>query len=303
MTSAKDWYEGARPRTLPAAIAPVLIGSSIAFWENAFNALSALLALIVALALQVGVNYANDYSDGIRGTDEVRVGPVRLVGQKLAAPTAVKKAATLSFGVALLAGGILTLTTQQLIFIPIGILAVVSAWFYTGGPNPYGYLGLGEIFVFVWFGLVAVIGTAFAQTGQLTTLSIVLGVGSGGFACALLVINNLRDIPGDTKVGKRTLAVKLGDARTRILYVTLIWIGLGSSLAVCAAAIVYPQSGLPIWIGGSVLAAAVAHVPGRAVINGVVGRDLIAVLAGTGRAQMVWSILVASALVAEASFR
>lgn len=302
MTSLNDWYQGARPRTLPAAIAPVLIGSAIAYWEKGFNAVHGLLALVVALALQVGVNYANDYSDGIRGTDEVRVGPVRLVGQKLATPAAVKKAAMLSFVVAMIAGALLTFATQQWIFIPIGALAIVSAWFYTGGSNPYGYLGLGELFVFVWFGMVAVVGTTFAQTGNVSALSLVLGAGSGAFACALLVVNNLRDIPSDTEVGKRTLAVKLGDKATRVLYVMLIWIGLGSAIAIATTAHLKPESGLPLWIGACALAAAVAHVPGRAVINGAKGRDLIAVLAGTGRTQLVWSILVAISLIAESNF-
>lgn len=302
MTSLNDWYAGARPRTLPAAIAPVLIGTAIAHWENSFNALIAVLALIVALSLQVGVNYANDYSDGIRGTDEVRVGPVRLVGQKLAAPQAVKKAAMLSFATAMVAGAVMTLLTQQWIFIPIGVLAVVSAWFYTGGSNPYGYLGLGELFVFVWFGIVAVVGTSFAQTGNITVLSLILGAGSGSFACALLVVNNLRDIPSDSQVGKRTLAVKLGDKLTRVLYVTLIWIGLGSSLLIAGLSFVNADSGQPLWIGASAVAALVAHIPGRAVINGAQGRDLIAVLAGTGRTQLVWSVLVAAALIAESSF-
>lgn len=302
MTSLNDWYAGARPRTLPAAIAPVLIGSAIAHWENGFQATIAALALIVALSLQVGVNYANDYSDGIRGTDEIRVGPVRLVGQKLAAPQAVKNAAMLSFVTAMIAGGVMTILTQEWIFIPIGVLAVISAWFYTGGSNPYGYLGLGEIFVFVWFGIVAVVGTAFAQTGDITALSLILGTGSGAFACALLVVNNLRDIPSDSQVGKRTLAVKLGDKLTRALYVTLIWIGLGSSLLIGGLSFVNSDSGQPLWIGVAGIAAVVAHVPGRAVINGAHGRDLIAVLAGTGRTQLVWSVLVAAALVAESSF-
>ncbi|MEY2672970.1 MAG: hypothetical protein RLZZ508_847 [Actinomycetota bacterium] len=298
MTS--KWIAGARPKTLPAAMAPVLVGSSIAYWENSFNLLIALLALAVALALQVGVNYANDYSDGIRGTDDSRIGPVRLVGQGLASAKSVKYAAFISFLIAAVAGLGMTLITQIWWFIPIGFLAVISAWFYTGGKNPYGYSGFGEIFVFVWFGIVAVIGTTFAQTETVSITTIIYAVGAGAFACALLVVNNLRDIPGDTEVGKKTLAVRLGDSKTRILYVFLVWIGFTSNVIVGFFAL--NDLSLPLWSAAGAVSALVAHVPGRAVINNAVGKDLIPVLVGTGRAQLVWAIVTSVAIVAQRLF-
>lgn len=298
MTS--KWIAGARPRTLPAAMAPVLVASSLAYWEDSFNSLIASLALIVALALQIGVNYANDYSDGIRGTDNSRIGPVRLVGQGLASAKSVKNAAFLSFLIAAIAGLAMTVVTQIWWFIPIGVLAVASAWFYTGGKNPYGYAGFGEIFVFVWFGLVAVIGTTYAQTQNVSVATIAFAVGAGAFACALLVVNNLRDIPSDTQVGKKTLAVRLGDSRTRWLYVGLIWSGFFSNIAVAFLAITNFE--LPLWSIAGAISALAAHVPGRAVINNASGKDLIPVLVGTGRAQMVWALVTSSAIVLEKIF-
>lgn len=298
MTSLNDWIAGARPRTLPAAIAPVLVGTALADWHQSLNMRLAVAALVVALALQIGVNYANDYSDGIRGTDETRVGPIRLVGQKLAAPQAVKTAAFTWFGVAAVAGLYLTLATAQWIFIPMGLAAIASAWFYTGGKNPYGYAGLGELFVFVWFGLAAVLGTVFVQVGAIAIVDIILAIGAGAFACALLVVNNLRDIPTDTDAGKRTLAVRLGDLRTRQLYVLLVFAGFGSSAVVAAAAVLLGETDFPLLAGLGVIASAVAHVPGRAVINGAHGRDLIPVLVGTGRAQLVWAVVTSIAVFA-----
>lgn len=298
MTS--KWIAGARPRTLPAAMAPVLVASSLAYWEDSFNTFIALLALIVALALQIGVNYANDYSDGIRGTDNSRIGPVRLVGQGLASAESVKNAAFLSFLIAAIAGLAMTVVTQIWWFIPIGVLAVASAWFYTGGKNPYGYAGFGEIFVFVWFGLVAVIGTNYAQTQNVSVATIAFAIGAGAFACALLAVNNLRDIPSDSQVGKKTLAVRLGDSRTRWLYVGLIWTGFFSNIAVGFLAITNFE--LPLWSIAGAISALAAHVPGRAVINNASGKDLIPVLVGTGRAQMVWAIVTSSAIVLEKIF-
>lgn len=296
MTSLHDWVAGARPRTLPAAIAPVLVGSALAHWHNSFDAVLALAALVVALALQIGVNYSNDYSDGIRGTDEVRIGPVRLVGQQLASARSVKVAAFLWFAVAGVAGLFLTIITQQWIFIPIGLAAIASAWFYTGGKNPYGYIGLGEIFVFVWFGLAAVLGTVYAQTLSLAAVDVVLAIGAGAFACALLVVNNLRDIPTDTAAGKRTLAVRLGDRRTRLLYVGLVFVGFGSSAVVAAASVLLDSMAYPVMAGLGVVASLVAHVPGQTVLKGATGRELISVLAGTGRTQLVWALVTAVAL-------
>ncbi len=294
------WISGARPRTLPAAMAPVLIGSAIAFWEDGFSASIALMALVVALALQVGVNYANDYSDGIRGTDNSRIGPVRLVGQGLATAKSVKHAAIISFTVAAFAGLMMTLITQIWWFIPIGALAVLSAWFYTGGKNPYGYAGFGEVFVFIWFGLVAVIGTAYAQTQNISITTIAYAIGAGAFACALLVVNNLRDIPSDMQVGKKTLAVRLGDSKTRFLYVALVWLGFASNVFIAFLAL--NNSTLPIWSGTGAISALAAHVPGRAVINKASGKELIPVLVGTGRAQMVWAVVTSFAIVSQKIF-
>jgi 1,4-dihydroxy-2-naphthoate octaprenyltransferase len=217
MTTTRLWIAGARPRTLPAALAPVLVGTAVAMWDGGAVWDRALLALVVALALQVGVNYANDYSDGIRGTDAERVGPVRLVGQGLAEPAAVKRAALLSFAVAGAAGLVLVLLSGLWWLLLVGAAAIVAAWTYTGGPRPYGYAGLGEVFVFVFFGLVAVGGTAAVQVGFISALAWVCGLGVGALSCAILVVNNLRDIPGDTVAGKRTLAVRIGDPATRRL--------------------------------------------------------------------------------------
>jgi 1,4-dihydroxy-2-naphthoate octaprenyltransferase len=216
------WITGARPRTLPAAVVPVAVGAAAAlgeptdvvWWRVA-------AALVVSLALQVGVNYANDYSDGVRGTDDVRVGPTRLVASGLAGASAVKRAALLSFAVAAVAGLAVALSTSPWLLL-VGAAAIAAGWFYTGGPKPYGYLGLGEVFVFVFFGLVATAGTTFAAIETVTALSLVMGCAVGSLACALLVINNLRDIPTDREVGKKTLAVRLGDQRTRWFYVALI---------------------------------------------------------------------------------
>src|SRR5690242_4101043 len=196
MATAADWVAGARPRTLPAAISPVLAGTGVAAYADDLVWWKALLALVVALALQVGVNYANDYSDGVRGTDADRVGPMRLVGSGAASPSAVKAAAFLSFGVAAVAGLVLAATTAWWL-VAVGVLCVLAAWFYTGGSKPYGYLGLGEVMVFCFFGLVAVIGTTYVQTETWRLPSLFAAIGIGAIACAILVANNLRDIPTD----------------------------------------------------------------------------------------------------------
>ena len=220
MATAAQWIEGARPRTLPAAVAPVLAGTGIAAWYDHEVWWRAALALAVSLLLQIGVNYANDYSDGIRGTDDDRVGPLRLVGSGLARPKAVKTAAFTAFGAAAAVGLVLAISTSWWL-VALGAVSILAAWYYTGGTNPYGYLGLGEVMVFVFFGLVAVLGTVYVQGEELPGIGWLPAVGVGAIACAILVANNLRDIPTDTVAGKRTLAVKLGDARTRIFYVTL----------------------------------------------------------------------------------
>ena len=221
MAAARDWVGGARPRTLPAAVVPVAVGSGVAFGYGHFSLWRAVLALIVALALQVGVNYANDYSDGIRGTDEARVGPVRLVAAGVAPPRQVRDAALGCFVVACVAGLVLAAVTSWWLIL-LGAAAVAAAWTYTGGRHPYGYHGLGEIAVFVFFGLAAVAGTAFVQMDSLPWLALAAALPVGLLACALLVINNLRDIPSDTVSGKHTLAVILGDTRTRILYAACV---------------------------------------------------------------------------------
>ena len=267
---------------------PVLVGAACASGLNNTVWWRSALALIVSLALQVGVNYANDYSDGIRGTDDVRVGPVRLVASGLAPAKAVKQAAFSAFGIAAVAGLVLAATTSWWL-IAVGAAALLAAWFYTGGPKPYGYLGLGELFVFVFFGLVATIGTTYGVAQQVTGLSIVMGCAVGALACALLVINNLRDIPTDRVVGKKTLAVRLGDQRTRVLYVALI-----ASAFVCAltSALAWrPLTAL------AVLAIALAVAPVRRVVRGAAGRDLIAVLGETGKLQLAFGVLSAVGLI------
>src|SRR5690348_6166664 len=230
--TARNWLAGARPGTLPAALVPVAVGTGVAIGYGRFSAWRALLALVVALALQVGTNYANDYSDGIRGTDEARVGPVRLVASGLAAPSAVKRAAWLSFAVAGAAGLVLAATVGWWL-LAVGAACIAAGWFYTGGPRPYGYAGFGELFVFVFFGVVATVGSCYVQVESLTGLAFGAAVPVGLLATALLVINNLRDIPGDTVVGKRTLAVRLGDHRTRLFYVGLLAVAMVSVPLVC----------------------------------------------------------------------
>ena len=223
MATLSQWVEGARPRTLPAAVAPVLVGTGAAFALSRANAANALLALLVSLALQVGVNYANDYSDGIRGTDADRVGPLRLVGSGAASAGSVRLAAFASFGVAVLAGLVLAATTSWWL-VPVGALAVLAAWFYTGGSMPYGYRALGEVMVFLFFGLVAVAGSYYVQTERVTWEAFVLAVPVGLLAAAILVVNNVRDLETDRRAGKRTLAVRLGRPRTRTIFGLMVYL-------------------------------------------------------------------------------
>jgi 1,4-dihydroxy-2-naphthoate octaprenyltransferase len=239
-------------------------------------------ALIVSVSLQVGVNYANDYSDGVRGTDDVRVGPTRLVASGLASPSAVKRAALLSFAVAGVAGLAVALSTS-LVLLLVGAAAIAAGWFYTGGPKPYGYLGLGELFVFVFFGLVATAGTTFAAIESVTALALVMGSAVGAFACALLVVNNLRDIPTDREVGKKTLAVRLGDRRTRWFYVLLV----GSAFLLSAVGAVWR---LPVLLGLGAIPLAIRPI--RSVLGGANAAALIPVLGETGRLQLAWGVLV-----------
>ena len=283
MATLSQWVQGARPKTLPAAVAPVLVGTGAAAALGRFDPADALLALLVSVALQVGVNYANDYSDGIRGTDAERVGPVRLVGQRLAAPANVKLAAMASFAAAALFGLALVALSEAWVLLWVGAAAIVAAWYYTGGKRPYGYAGLGEVMVFVFFGLVAVLGTTYTQAGRLTPAAWAGAVGVGAIAAAILVANNLRDIPGDTTAGKRTLAVRLGDHRTRNLYAAL--------LAVALVAVVV--AGLSAWPALIALASFALAVPlVRTVWGNARGKDLIPVLAGTGRFELVYAALL-----------
>ena len=291
MTTTGQWIAGARPRTLPAAVAPVLVGTSVAMWDGAAIWARAALALVVALALQVGVNYANDYSDGIRGTDDERVGPVRLVGQGLADPAAVKRAALLSFAVAAFAGLALVVASGLWWLLLVGAAAIAAAWTYTGGPRPYGYAGLGEVFVFVFFGLVAVAGTAAVQVGHASSLAWTCGVGVGALSCAILVVNNLRDIPGDTVAGKRTLAVRIGDPATRRFYAALVAAALAIPAIVGVVGILTPT-----WPAAALLglgAAPVAVAPVRSVRAGARGPQLVSVLVATGRLLLVYAVLLA----------
>jgi 1,4-dihydroxy-2-naphthoate octaprenyltransferase len=285
------WVLGARPRTLPAAVVPVALGAAAAAGEPDARWWTVALALVVSLALQVGVNYANDYSDGVRGTDEVRVGPVRLVGSGLASASAVKRAAFAAFGVAAVAGLVLAAATSWWLLV-VGVASILAGWFYTGGSNPYGYLGLGEVFVFVFFGLVATVGTTFVVVESLPGRAWMLGCVAGCLACALLVVNNLRDIPTDTVAGKRTLAVRLGDAATRWLYVALL---AGAFVLVIVVALTGRMGAL-----AGLVAVPLAVVPARRVLAGAAGRDLIAVLGETGRVQLVAGLLTAVGVVLSA---
>jgi 1,4-dihydroxy-2-naphthoate octaprenyltransferase len=278
MASRSQWLAGARPRTLPAAVAPVLAGTGVAVYVGGEVWWKAGLALVVSLALQVGVNYANDYSDGIRGTDDARVGPLRLVGSGAASPRAVKAAAFTAFGVAGVAGLALAATTAWWL-VALGLVCIVAAWFYTGGKKPYGYLGLGEVMVFVFFGLVAVVGTTYVQTETFEIAALAAAIGIGSLACAILVANNLRDIPTDTDAGKRTLAVVLGDRRTRYLYVLLA--------EAAAGALIWLAADTTWWALLGVVYAAPASPAARTVLEGAKGPQLIPVLQQTGLAELL----------------
>ena len=287
MARADQWFAAARPQTLPAAVAPVLVGCGIAVALDAFSWWKAVLTLIVSLALQVGVNYANDYSDGIRGTDEHRVGPFRLVGSGSARPQAVKAAAFGCFAVAAVAGLVLAIATAWWLIL-VGLACILAAWFYTGGPRPYGYAGFGELFVFVFFGLVAVLGTQYVMTRRVTVSAVVLAIGVGLLICALLVANNLRDVDTDKASGKRTLAVLLGAGLTRRVYALMV---AGAFLAVVVVGLRHP------WCLIALAAAVLAIQPVRMVLRGATGRDLIAVLIATGRTVFVYGALLGLGLV------
>ncbi|MDF1487070.1 1,4-dihydroxy-2-naphthoate polyprenyltransferase [Tessaracoccus caeni] len=276
--SIRPWVMGARPRTLPAAVAPILAGTALAALEDAVDPLLVALCLAVALALQVGVNYANDYSDGVRGTDDQRVGPTRLVASGLASPKAVKAAAFLSFGVAALAGLIVVVLIGQWWLLAVGVACILAGWFYTGGSKPYGYLGLGEIFVFVFFGLVATVGTGYVQTLGAPPHAWLAGSSVGALASAILVANNLRDIPTDRQTGKNTLAVRLGDRGTRLFFAGLCVLSVLSVVGVAALT--------SWWCLLALAGCALLAKPLRIVLGGAMGRGLIPVIQSTGFAEI-----------------
>lgn len=285
--SSNRWVVGARLRTLPAAVAPVLVGTAVAGGGGSVWVWRAGAALVVALALQVAVNYANDYQDGVRGTDTVRVGPTRLVATGLASALAVRRAALISVAVAAGAGLALAAVVQPWL-IAVGAAAILAAWGYTGGPRPYGYAGLGELFVFLFFGVVAVTGSAYVEEGHLSALALGASVPVGLLATALLVVNNLRDREGDSVAGKRTLAVRLGDRATRLLYVGLVIGALACALAIAVAA--------TPWALLALVAAPLAVSPVRAVLTGATGRDLIGVLGQTGKLQLAFAVAFSAGL-------
>jgi 1,4-dihydroxy-2-naphthoate octaprenyltransferase len=286
VASFAQWIEGARPRTLPNAVAPVVAGTGAAAWLHGAVWWKALLALVVAVAFVVGVNFANDYSDGIRGTDDNRAGPVRLVGSRLAAPRSVLTASVLSLTVGAVAGVVLALFSAPWL-IAVGVGCVAGAWLYTGGSKPYGYAGFGELAVFVFFGLVAVLGTQFTQALRADQVGLMLAIATGALSSAVLVANNLRDSPTDAQAGKITLAVRLGDAGTRRLYVGLLL--LGGLLTVGLV-------GATPWCAAGLVSAPLAVRAARPVWSGRGGRELIPVLRDTGLTMLVWSIAVAAAL-------
>lgn len=276
------WVAGARPRTLPAAIAPVLVATALAGSKS--QVIPALLALAVSLSLQIGVNYANDYSDGIRGTDDDRVGPLRITASGLAAPRAVRNAAFISFGLAAIAGLLLAaMTTWWLI--AVGAAAIAAAWGYTGGKNPYGYLGLGELFVFIFFGLVATMGSYYVQVKELTLDSFLIAVSMGSLSCSILVVNNIRDRALDALAGKKTLAVRVGDRPARYGFLILIVLAFLTPLALGSW-----------WILLTFLAAPFAAIVAIRVLAGASGSDLILLLTKTGKLQLQYSLLLAIAL-------
>lgn len=281
--SENIWVVGARIRTLPAAIAPVTVGSALAGAD--FHLLAASLALLVSLSLQIGVNYANDYSDGIRGSDDNRVGPVRITASGLATPAAVKRAAFISFFIASLAGLALSVMSSWWMIL-VGVLSIAAAWGYTGGKNPYGYKGLGEIFVFIFFGLVATVGTYFVQTDAITNLAILAGTIVGFLACAILVINNIRDRALDAIADKKTLAVRIGDHKSRLLYSALV-----VSPFILTAGFGTPWTLLTLATLPKVISIL------RALWTGALGRTLVPLLAKTGELQILFCLALSLALI------
>jgi 1,4-dihydroxy-2-naphthoate octaprenyltransferase len=277
------WIVGARVKTLPAAVAPVLIGTSYAQkinWGNAF------LALVVSLFLQIAVNFANDYSDGVRGTDTHRIGPVRLVASGLASASSVKVAALISFLIAAIAGFVLALNISPWLFL-VGAASIWAAWGYTGGKKPYGYFGFGELSVFIFFGLVATVGSYYIQTEQFNWQIFLLAIPVGTLSCAILAVNNLRDLPQDNLVGKRTMAVRIGEKNTRVFFMLLL---VTAQLTALAAASISSLALITL------ICSPITYSVVRQVLNGAVGAELIEVLSKTAKLQLVMASLLAAAL-------
>jgi len=291
MATPGEWVEGMRPRTLPLSISPVIGGSAVALAVDGFHPWRAVLTLIVGVAMQIGVNLSNDYSDGVRGTDKYRVGPQRLVGSGAASPSTVKRAAFIAYGVGCLAGLGLVWLTHLWWLVALGVAIVLAAWFYTGGKHPYGYVGLGEVFVFLFFGVAATVGTVLVQTGFVPVIGslahhlwavVAATLAQGAGACAVLVANNLRDIPTDEMAGKKTLSVRLGDAHSRVLFV---WLVVASALALVATALLthpFALLGLAMlfWGGPAIVI----------VARGGKGLELVRVLKLVGLAQLVGAV-------------
>jgi 1,4-dihydroxy-2-naphthoate octaprenyltransferase len=277
------WILGARIKTLPAAIAPVIVGTSLA---DQIKVINALLALTVSLSLQIAVNYANDFSDGVRGTDTNRVGPTRLVASKLATASSVKNASFISFFVAIIAGTLLAFNTSVWL-IAVGLISILAAWGYTGGKKPYGYLGFGELAVFIFFGVVATVGSYYVQVEQISSSALLLSIPMGSLSCAILVINNLRDLNQDKLVSKRTMAVKLGDANTRIFYLVLLVLAQVSAAA-AASINIYALLTL-LWLPLTYSAA-------NQVLKGASGKELITILGKTSRLQFLLALTLAISL-------
>jgi 1,4-dihydroxy-2-naphthoate polyprenyltransferase len=287
MATLKQWMLGARPWTLPAAVAPVAAGTGAAAALGGAHALRGALALLVSLALQIGVNYANDYSDGIRGTDRDRVGPLRLTGSGAARPSRVRAAAFAAFGVAMAAGLVLVALCHGWWLVGLGAACVLAAWYYTGGRRPYGYRGLGEVFVFIFFGLVAVLGTTFVQAGRLSLAAGLAAVGVGALACAILVANNLRDLPRDAEAGKRTLAVRMGDRSTRCFF---------TILQATAWIVLVPILPSRPWVAVTFLALPASMGLCRRTLAGAAGADLVPVLKRTGWLELAYGVLLGTSL-------
>ena len=281
--SIKNWITGARVRTLPLAVAPIVLGSASADLVDRFDPLLALLALLVALLLQIGVNYANDYSDGIRGTDANRVGPLRLTGSGLVRPQAVKFAAALTFGLAALAGLAIVLLTGQWWLIAVGVLCIIAAWYYTGGKSPYGYAGLGEIAVFTFFGLIATVGTAYIQILEVDAMAVLLGINFGFYATAVLLVNNIRDVATDRESGKNTLSVRIGVKASKWLFGALLILPVVFNLFLAA---LYPATIIGLTNLMLVFPAFMAGVRGKTA------KDYISALKQTSFAGLGFGLLV-----------